>query len=196
MINPFRVISKSGWFWNKLENANEMNFCNNESIWIITWNLPRLLTCKMSEINFKAILTTLTLYIGCELCTHHCECVGTKNSSFTEKQVSRDLRIEKGQFLPILRETVHFQHWFVWHRRKPMDYFVLFLSTVAYSPKYRRKICKLDRLLITKCNKSITALHYNKTNVSHCNLVVGQIKWILHNHYNDADILVGLVYGL
>ena len=34
------------------------------------------------------------LYIGCKLCTHQCECVGTKHSSFTEEQVSRNLRIE------------------------------------------------------------------------------------------------------
>ena len=47
----------------------------------------------MSEINFKATFTTLSLYIACQLCTHQCECVGTKNSSFTEEQVSRNLRI-------------------------------------------------------------------------------------------------------
>ena len=32
-------------------------------------------------------------YIGYKLCTQ-CECVGTKNSPFTEKQVSWNLRIE------------------------------------------------------------------------------------------------------
>ena len=32
-------------------------------------------------------------YIGYKLCTQ-CQCVGTKNSPFTEKQVSWNLRIE------------------------------------------------------------------------------------------------------
>ena len=32
-------------------------------------------------------------FIGCELCTHQCECVGTNKSSFTEEQVSRNLPI-------------------------------------------------------------------------------------------------------
>ena len=31
IIYPFCVISKLGWYWNKFKNANEMNFCNNES---------------------------------------------------------------------------------------------------------------------------------------------------------------------
>ena len=57
-----------------------------ESIWIINWNFSMyFFTCKVNEIN---------PYIGCELCTHQCECVGTKNSSFTEEQVSRNLRIK------------------------------------------------------------------------------------------------------
>ena len=30
-------------------------------------------------------------YIDCKLCTHQCECVGTKNFSLTEKQGSRNL---------------------------------------------------------------------------------------------------------
>ena len=39
VIYPFCVISKLGWYWNKLElkNATEMNFCNNESISSITF---------------------------------------------------------------------------------------------------------------------------------------------------------------
>ena len=32
-------------------------------------------------------------YVGCKLCTHRCECVGTKNTSFTEEQVSWNLCI-------------------------------------------------------------------------------------------------------
>ena len=41
IIYPFRVISKLGWYWNKLKTAKEMNACNNECIWCITWNLSR-----------------------------------------------------------------------------------------------------------------------------------------------------------
>ena len=46
----------------------------------------------MNAINFKAILQRYP-YIWCKFCAHQCECVGTKNSSFTEEQVSRNLRI-------------------------------------------------------------------------------------------------------
>ena len=46
----------------------------------------------MSEINFKTTFTTLSQHRG-KLCTHQCECVGTKNSSFTEEQISLNLRI-------------------------------------------------------------------------------------------------------
>ena len=33
-------------------------------------------------------------YKGCKLCTHRCVCVGTISTSFTEEQVSRNLRIQ------------------------------------------------------------------------------------------------------
>ena len=45
----------------------------------------------MNEINFKATFTTLSLYRG----TYQCECVGTKNSSFTGEQVYLNLRIQQ-----------------------------------------------------------------------------------------------------
>ena len=32
-------------------------------------------------------------FVGCKLCTHRCECVGTKNTPFTEEQIFRNLRI-------------------------------------------------------------------------------------------------------
>ena len=38
IINPFCDISKFGWYWNKLKYSKEMNVCNYESFWIITWN--------------------------------------------------------------------------------------------------------------------------------------------------------------
>ena len=38
IIYPFLVNLKLGGYWNKLKNTNEMNVCNNESIWIINWN--------------------------------------------------------------------------------------------------------------------------------------------------------------
>ena len=47
----------------------------------------------MSEINFKATFTTLSLYRVYALCPPICVCVGTKNSSFTEEQVSHNLHI-------------------------------------------------------------------------------------------------------
>ena len=46
----------------------------------------------MSEINYKTTFTTLILHRG-KLCTHQCECLGTKNSSFSEEQISGNLRI-------------------------------------------------------------------------------------------------------
>ena len=93
IIYPFRVISKLGWYWNKLKNANEMNVCNNESIWSITWNFSKYYwLAKRAKQILKQHLQRYT-YIGCKLCTHQCECMGTKNSSFTEEQVSRNLRI-------------------------------------------------------------------------------------------------------
>ena len=50
-----------------------------------------LWTCKMDKI-FLATFTTLSLCgIGYKLCTRQCECVDTKNSSFTEEQESRNL---------------------------------------------------------------------------------------------------------
>ena len=47
------------------------------------------MACKISLIDFKETFTKLSL-IECQLCTHECECVGTKNASFTEEQVSRN----------------------------------------------------------------------------------------------------------
>ena len=58
----FRVITKFGWYWYKIENENEMNVCNNESIWNITWNFSRYYF-KTSEMNVIAKFTTLSLYI-------------------------------------------------------------------------------------------------------------------------------------
>ena len=44
-----------------------------------------------SEQNiFVSDIHMLSLYIGYKLCTHQCECVGTKISSSTEEQVSRN----------------------------------------------------------------------------------------------------------
>ena len=38
-------------------------------------------------------------YIGGKLCIDQCECVGIKNSSFTEEQVSWNMRIDPGRDL-------------------------------------------------------------------------------------------------
>ena len=51
-----------------------------------------IIDLQSKRINFKATYTTLS-HMGCKLCIHQCECVGTKNSSFTEEQVSLYLRI-------------------------------------------------------------------------------------------------------
>ena len=53
----------------------------------------------MIEICFKHHLQRYS-YIGCKVCTNRCECVGTKNTSFTEEQVSRNLRIGRVKFGP------------------------------------------------------------------------------------------------
>ena len=45
----------------------------------------------MIEIYFKATLQRYP-YVGCKLCTHRCECVGTKNTLLTEDQISQNLR--------------------------------------------------------------------------------------------------------
>ena len=63
MIYPFCVISKSGWYRIKLKNAfpNEMNFLQKRVF--LQYKLKLflvLLTCKMSEIYYKAIFTTLS----------------------------------------------------------------------------------------------------------------------------------------
>ena len=48
---------------------------------------------KSSKYIFKQHLRRIPC-IGCELCTHRCVCVRTINASFTEEQVSRNLRID------------------------------------------------------------------------------------------------------
>ena len=64
IIHPFRVISNLGWYWNKLKNANEVNVCNNESIWSIIGTFLDIIDCEINEINYKATFTTLFLYRG------------------------------------------------------------------------------------------------------------------------------------
>ena len=77
IIYPFRVISKLGWYWNKLKNANEMNVCNHDSIWSITWNFSNYYwLAKRAKQILKQHLQRYS-YIGCKLCTHQCECMGT-----------------------------------------------------------------------------------------------------------------------
>ena len=52
--------------------------------------------------------------MGCKLCTHQCECGSTKNSSLTEEQVSRNLRIESP--LPkdaLCQVELNFAQWFL-----------------------------------------------------------------------------------
>ena len=43
-------------------------------------------------------------YIRCKLCTHQCECVGTKFFSLTEKQVSRICPLQHEEDLAALRK--------------------------------------------------------------------------------------------
>ena len=70
-----------------------MSVCNYESFWIITWYFSmHNWFAKSSKYIFKQHLRRFR-YIGCELCTHRCVYVGTINTSFTEEQVSRNLRI-------------------------------------------------------------------------------------------------------
>ena len=70
-----------------------MSFCNYEPFWIITLYFSmHYWIAKSSKNIFKQHLRQFP-YIGCELCTHRCVCVGTINTSFTEEQVSRNLRI-------------------------------------------------------------------------------------------------------
>ena len=78
IIYPFRVISKLGWYWNKLKNANEMNVCKNESMWSITWNFSKYYwLAKWAKQILKQHLHRYP-YKGCKLCTQQCECVVTK----------------------------------------------------------------------------------------------------------------------
>ena len=91
IINPFRVILKLSWYWNNHKNANEIIVCNNESI----WNTSRYLFSYFWLAKWtKWIWKQRYPSIGFKLCTYQCEWVGTKNSSFAEEQVSRNMRIE------------------------------------------------------------------------------------------------------
>ena len=70
-----------------------MNICNYEPIWFITWDFSIYYwLAKWTKCIFKRHLQRCH-YVGYKVCTHRCECVGTKNSSITEEQVSRNLRI-------------------------------------------------------------------------------------------------------
>ena len=70
-----------------------MIVCNCELFWIITWNFSlHYWFAKSSKYIFKQHLRRFP-YVGCKLCTHRCVCVSTINTSFTEEQVSRNLRI-------------------------------------------------------------------------------------------------------
>ena len=94
-IYPFCVISKFSWYWNKLKNSNELNGCNYEPIYIITWNFSMhyYWLAKLSKYILKQHFQSYP-YIGYKLCTQQCE-RGTINTNFIEEQVSRNLRIGK-----------------------------------------------------------------------------------------------------
>ena len=87
IFNPISVISKLGWYLNKLKNSNKMNVYNYEHFLIINWNC----LCIINLQNFKQHLRHP--YVGCKLCTHRYECMGTKYTTFTEEQLSQNLHI-------------------------------------------------------------------------------------------------------
>ena len=61
----------------KLKNSNEINVCNYERLWIITWHFLWLIDLQNAWNIFKGKFTLFT-YIRCKLCTHQYECVDTK----------------------------------------------------------------------------------------------------------------------
>ena len=60
----------------------------------------------MNKIYFERLLLR-NPYIGCKLCTHECECVGTKFSSLTEKQVSRICPLQHEEDLAALGKNIN-----------------------------------------------------------------------------------------
>ena len=127
-----------------------MIVCNYETFWIINWNFSmHFWFAKSLKYIFKQHLRRFP-YIGCKLCTHRCVCVGTINTSFTEEQVSRNLRIEcwkipkcfdilecfKTSFpkqlkLRLLKKT---EHWI--SKIAVNNSFVLHLKDVQFFPNY------------------------------------------------------------
>ena len=73
---------------------NKMNVCNYDLIWLITWTFLYIIVLQNEQNIFLINVLQCVHYIGYKLCTHQCECVGTKISSITEEQISRNWRIK------------------------------------------------------------------------------------------------------
>ena len=62
-IYAFNVISKLGWYWNKLKNANKRNVCNYQPVWIISWNCSMYYEFQNEQTIFKNITyNVITIY--------------------------------------------------------------------------------------------------------------------------------------
>ena len=60
----------------------------------------------MKKIYFERLLLR-NPYIGCKLCTHQYECVGTKFSSLTEEQISRICPLQHEEDLAALGKNIN-----------------------------------------------------------------------------------------
>ena len=89
------VISKLNWCWNKVTKKCKQNECL--LLWAyLKYNLEAFL-CIMDLQNEHNLFLS-NIYNVIPICTLQCECVSAKTSSFTEEQVSRNLRIHQSYF--------------------------------------------------------------------------------------------------
>ena len=63
----------------------------------------------MNKMYFLKTFTTFSLNIGYKVCTHQCECMGTKNSFITEDQEYQNLHIALPEMSVYV--TFYFYHW-------------------------------------------------------------------------------------
>lgn len=101
--------------------------------------------------------------------------------SVEQRIISRHIwTFKKGPFMPTLQETVLFQRWPVYHRRKPMDDLFYYLIPLVI----HRNICvKYANFQLLIANQSCTTFHWFW-------LVKAAIAMLLWNQSNELCILI------
>ena len=97
----------------------------------------------MNKIYFERLLQR-NPYIGCKLCTHECECVGTKFSSLTEGQVSRICPLQHAEDLSALGKNYQRYSLFkAFEFVKKINVICLYQSNKAIVRKRQKKLTKI-----------------------------------------------------